>query len=168
MRQVVMRGRQRVLAVDPGGTTGWVLFEPSAEVEDWGGYGINVIDWGEERDQDEVGNLVWRWKTARLKHERLTAVVCERFVPRPGVRTWEPEPIEIAGNLRWLIGKERFFLQQPSDAKAFGTATKIHKYIRGWDLPFNVGRGGAGHAHDALRHALLFTNVRWSPEEAAA
>lgn len=167
-----MRGDRLMLAVDPGGTTGWLLFRPSAEIQPWGGYGIEPVAWGEERSQVAFCDFAWRRKTARLKSERIDGIVIERFVPRAGIRTWEPEPVEITGFCRWLMDDDptRFFEQGPSEAKSFGTDTKVHPYVRSIDPPFNVGRGGEGHAIDALRHALLWTNVRWMPnaEERAA
>lgn len=172
MRQVLVRGDRLMLSVDPGGTTGWLLFRPSAEIQPWGGYGIEPIAWGEERDQQAFCDMVWKMSTARLKSERIDGIVCERWTPRDGVRTWEPEPVEITGFCRWKMGNDptRFFLQGVSEAKAFGTDTKVHPYVRSWDPPFNIGRGGEGHARIALMHALLWTNVRWMPnaEERAA
>jgi hypothetical protein len=40
---------------------------------------------------------------------------------------------------------------------------KINRYRRENGAPNNVGKGGQGHAVQALRHALLFASTRWSP-----
>lgn len=170
MRTVLARGRKRMIAVDPGGTTGWLIFEPSAEIQEWGGYGITPIAWGEEPDQVAFCDMLWRLSTARLKAERLDGIVIERFVPRPGVRTWEPEAVEITGFCRWLMADDqlRFFIQGVSDAEGFGTDTKVRPYRSDRMPPHNVGKGGAGHAVMALKHALLWTNVRWAPESTVA
>lgn len=166
MRIPVLRGRKRMIAVDPGGVTGWLVFEPSAEIQDWGGYGITPIEWGEEPSSVAMCDRLMRLSTARLKSERIDGIVIESFYPRPGVRTWEPEPVEIAGFCRWLMDDDpaRLFFQTPAEAKSFGTDPKINPYRRDREPPFNVGKGGAGHSVDALRHALRWSNVRWAPE----
>lgn len=170
MRNVLVRGDRLMLAVDPGGTTGWLLFRPLGEIQEWGGYGVEPVEWGEEPDQVAFCTMVWRLKTARLKSERIDGIVIEGFTPRDGVRTWEPEAVEIIGTCRWLMDNdpERFFVQGVSDAKGFGTDTKVRPYRTDREPPHNVGKGGEGHAVMALKHALLWTNVRWAPEQEAA
>lgn len=162
----MLRGRKRMVAVDPGGVTGWLVFEPSAEIQDWGGYGITPIEWGEEPNQMALCDRLWKLSTARLASERIDGIIIEDFYPRPGVRTWEPEAVEIIGFCRWLMRNDpsQFFKQQVGDAEGWGTPAKINQYRRDREPPFNVGKGGAGHAVMALKHASLWTNVRWAPE----
>jgi hypothetical protein len=167
VRQTPVRGPQtgRWLAVDPGGTSGWVLFRPVVDTDQLAGIGLEVIDWGETKDQMEFCNMVWRWNTARLREERLEGIVIEGWRPRDGVRTWQPEAVEIIGTLRWLMQADplRFFIQMPSE-REWSTPTKINRYRRERVAPHNVGQGAEGHAVQALRHALLWASTRWSPE----
>lgn len=89
------------------------------------------------------------------------AVACESFVPRPGVRTWQPHALEIIGAVRYLCHKAGipFNLQAPASAKTFATNAKLKKLS--WWNP-----SPDGHANDALRHLLLLAVKRGaiSPE----
>lgn len=167
MRQTVVHGPQAGpwLAVDPGGTTGWVLFRPVVDTEQLAGIGLEILDWGETKDQMRFCDMVWRWKTARLPSERLEGVVIEGWWPREGIRTWQPEAVEIIGTLRWFFDADplRFFVQRPSD-REWSTPAKIRPYRASSIPPYNVGKGGQGHAVQALRHALLWASTRWSPK----
>lgn len=167
MRQAIIRGPQISpwLAVDPGGTTGWVLFRPVVDTTQLADIGLEIIDWGEEKNQQAFCDLVWRWKTARLPDERLAGIVIEGWWPRDGVRTWQPQAVEIIGTLRWLMEDDplRFFVQRPSD-REWSTPEKIRPYRASTIPPYNVGKGGEGHAVQALRHALLWSSTRWSPK----
>lgn len=166
MRTTVVQGPQISpwLAVDPGGTTGWVLFRPVVDTDQLAGIGLEVIDWGEEKDQIEFCDFVWRLSTARLREERLAGIVMEGWFPREGVRTWQPEAVEIIGFCRWAMRADplRYFVQRPSD-REWSTPEKIRRYRTDREAPHNVGRGGEGHAVQALRHALLWSSTRWSP-----
>lgn len=125
-----------LLAVDPGGTTGWVLMK-----------GDQVLDWGEEPDREKFITMCWQL----LMDDVVSEVVCERWVTMRGrAFTNEPTAQEIIGALRWQCEYTGtvFHEQGAADAKAFGTKDKMSGYP-------DVGRGGAGHAKMALRHALL-------------
>ena len=168
MRNVLAHGPRLMLAVDPGGETGWLLFRPVVDTAVLGGVGIVPVAWGEERDQIRFCDQVWRWKTARLASERIDGIVIENWKPRGGAQTWEPEAIEIIGFCRWVMDGDphRFFVQEVHQATSFSTETKIRPYRAERVPPLNVGRGGNGHAVKALQHAVLWTHTRWSPEEA--
>lgn len=161
-------GEKLMLSVDPGGETGWLLFRPVLDEEQPSGRGIEPIDWGEDRDQMAFLNKVWTWLTRRheLTGRGLDGVVVEGWWPREGIRTWEPEAVEIIGTLRWMLADDqtRFFVQKPVDAESFGTPAKISAYRRNRSGPYNVGKGGNGHAVMALKHAVLWTNTRWAPD----
>lgn len=161
MRQILSHGPQKMLSIDPGGTTGWLLFSPTVDEEQLTGYGIEPLEWGEERSQQKMLDRVWTY----LTQEKLDGIVIEGWWPREGIRTWEPEAVEIIGTCRWMLASDpnRFVVQQVSHAKAFGTPAKINPYRQ---APHNVGRGGAGHAVMALMHAILWTSTRWSPDPA--
>lgn len=165
MRHTVVQGPGLWLAVDPGGTTGWLLFRPVVDTDQLAGVGIEPVSWGEEPDQMTFCDMVWRWKTARLDSERIAGMVIEGWWPREGVRTWQPEAVEIIGTCRWFFDNDpsRFFVQRPSE-REWSTPEKVNRYRRDRQPPFNVGKGGEGHAVQALRHALLWASTRWSPE----
>lgn len=168
MRQVTTYGDDlRVLAVDPGGTTGWLLFRPTVDEEQVTGYGLQVLDWGEERDQVRFLNMVWSLTSQPDPSTKrgLDAIVCEAWENRPGVPDFRPEAIEILGTLRWFMAddRSRFSTQFVSQANSFGTDAKIRPYRSDRAKPNNVGRGGNGHAIKALQHAVLWVNTRWSP-----
>jgi hypothetical protein len=172
MHQPTSRGPKLMLAVDPGGTTGWLLFRPVVDTSPDAlmPYAIEPVEWGETRDQMRFLDQVWRWKTARLESERIDGIVIEGWRPRPGVRTWQPDAIEIIGTCRWFMDGDpaRFFVQQVGDADGFGTPAKINRYRRENAPPYNVGKGGNGHAIKALQHAVLWTATRWQPLEETA
>jgi hypothetical protein len=165
MRITPVKGPGLWLAVDPGGCTGWLTFRPVVDTEQLTGIGIEPVAWGEEKDQQAFLDMVWRLSTARLAEERISGIVIEGWWPREGVRTWQPEAVEIIGTCRWFMGADplRFFLQRPSD-RQWSTPTKINRYRHETTPPNNVGKGGAGHAVSALQHSLLWANTRWSPE----
>lgn len=166
MRTTIVRGAQISpwLAVDPGGTTGWVLFRPVVDTTQLAGIGLEILGWGEEKDQIQFCDFVWHLATARLREERLAGIVMEGWFPREGVRTWQPEATEIIGFCRWVVRDDplRYFVQRPSD-REWSTPEKIRRYRSDRTAPHNVGRGGEGHAVQALRHALLWASTRWSP-----
>jgi hypothetical protein len=161
-------GDKLMLSVDPGGTTGWLLFKPVLDEEQPTGRGIEVIDWGEDRSQIAFLNAVWTWLTQRhpASGRGIDGIVVEGWWPREGVRTWEPEAVEIIGTMRWYMADDqtRFFVQKVSDANSFSTPAKINTYRQDRSGPNNVGKGGDGHAVMALKHAILWTNTRWAPE----
>lgn len=148
-----------IVAVDPGKTCGvarlWVC-------ETCGGVGHRrnargnfeysrcpSCNGGHQFDSREAD----RWETLDLIDEVGNAcegVVCESFVPRPGVRSWQPDALEIIGALRYICHRAGipFETQAPADAKRFATNDKLETC--GWRNPT---RGG--HADDASRHLLL-------------
>ena len=130
-------GRDLVVAVDPGGTTGL------------------ATAWIDTTLKDVVARELSPYDAVAFIDELLTQrdvayVACESFVPRPGIRSWQPDAIETIGALRYLCHRTNtpFELQSPADAKRFSTNAKLERL--GWRHPT---RGG--HADDALRHLLL-------------
>ena len=170
MRNVLAHGDRLMLAVDPGGETGWLLFRPVVDTDALGGVGIEPVEWGEERSQIAFCNRVWSLTTQPHPSTRrgIDGIVIENWRPRGGAQTWEPEAIEIIGFCRWVMADDpgRFFVQEVHQATSFSTDTKIRPYRAERTPPLNVGRGGNGHAVKALQHAVLWTHTRWSPEEA--
>lgn len=125
-----------VLAVDPGGTTGWASLDPTGNFQS-----------GEVRDWLNWCSHVWRL----LSTEEYTVVV-ERYTvtTETAKKTRQYDALEIIGVLRWLchLTGSPFVMQTPSQAKSFGTDRKLHRI--GWFLR------GRGHANDAARHLLCY------------
>ena len=141
-----------VLWVDPGNTTGWVVFQPVHRLQ------IRVLEWGETPGAVEFG----RWVQRRCNRQGdLDYCGCENWVPYTDRhRTWEPDALHIIGMLRLIFGDQQLNLSQlAADAHAWGTAGKIAPYRD--NHPY-VGRGAKGHALMALRHALTWTANSWN------
>lgn len=126
----------RVVAVDPGGTTG-------------------VASWDDRNPmpstvQFDNKPMLYAWLetwSAEQAH-----YVVEDFRPRPGVRTWVPDSLHIIGYIEGRVPfwhyASTFKLQTPAAAKAFATDDKLRRL--GWWVP------GQDHARDALRHLLVW------------
>lgn len=134
----------RVLAVDPGVTTGWSLWDPTMERPQTG-----------QDQQYEFCRRVETWLEASWlaywAKEITLEVVVERYTVGPETikKTRQNASLEIIGVVRYLCGKfgVPFSLQTPADAKAFATNEKLKRC--GWWSP------GQQHANDATRHLLL-------------
>ena len=134
-----------LIAVDPGGTTGLVVVNTKLEVN--GSYEID--DW-----YDVVEYIESEFVYAKDVGAKPPLLVCERFfiTGQTHKKTPQSEPFDIIGNLKYMSLKftgKPLALQSPSDAKTFSTDDKLKK------VGFHHV-GGAGHANDAFRHALLF------------
>ncbi len=140
-----------VLALDPGGTTGWCVIgvhpesvsgDPDVRILD------NVEFWsageftGNEDDQcDEIVELISAWPSARL--------VTELFTLRSRVTSSEVFSLErMNAVVRWAIRPRYMVFQQPS--LAMTTITDDRQKAMGFWIP------GKEHARDATKHALTF------------
>lgn len=127
-----------VLAVDPGGTTGWASLDPtghfqSGEVRDW---------------------LMWLRQVDRAVNTERYTVVIERYTVTADTakKSRQYDALEIIGALKYICyvnGVAPPVMQYPAEGKAFGTDRKLHKV--GW---FSRGHG---HANDAARHLLCYS-----------
>ena len=132
----------RVLAVDPGGTTGFALYDGGAQYE--------VHDaW------DKTGQMTALMQVESfLKGSGLDVLVCESFVISMGTmkktREGSNTAIEIIGALRWLTWKHevKFVTQSPADAASFMTPEKLRAL--GWWTK------GSDHARSASKHLALY------------
>jgi hypothetical protein len=126
-----------IFGVDPGKTTGiaWLEFPFNDHVPE-----------ATQREAMSAVALIERRLTALNGAE--IVVACESFVPRPGVRTWQPDALYVIGALMYVCAKHgiEFILQSPADAKQFSTNEKLDR------LNWRVHRD---HADDAERHLLL-------------
>lgn len=142
----------QVIALDPGGTTGWSLFQvhPLAMEGDPNIPVMNNIEWwtaGEftglqDKQIDQIIELVESWPAARL--------VTEDFhVRQLNVLL---DPAEINAVLRWAT-RPRYWVKQDGNL-AFKTVTDDRQKDWGFWLP------GKEHARDAIKHNITFLKRR--------
>jgi hypothetical protein len=132
----------RILAIDPGGTTGLALWTSNKG--------------GESIQQWEIADPLNVLYTVRDESSALglDALVCERFDlgPRTQAKSTagSAQTIELIGALRWLAAEDGcpFILQAPVDAVQFVTDEKLRNL--GW---WCVGKE---HARSATRHLVLY------------
>lgn len=133
----------RVLAVDPGGTTGlatWFANEPLYPTPVWNAWATPIDD-----AMIEVHNM--------LSDEGIDLCIFESFHISSNTlkkgRDGPMDAIEFIGVGRYLarILEVEFITQSPSEAKSFATDQKLKQY--GWWVP------GVDHPRDASRHLML-------------
>lgn len=142
----------QVIALDPGGTTGWALFQVHPEA--MGGdpeipVMSNIEYWnagqfrGNQDDQvDQILGLVAEWPQARLvtedfKLRQLDAVL---------------DPVEINAIIRREVRPRYWVKQMPSLAMTTVTDERLKAW--GFWIP------GQEHARDAIRHSITFLKRR--------
>jgi hypothetical protein len=118
-----------IVALDPGGTTGiawWWYGEFHSEQLD----PMVAVDYVEEAV------------------DRLDEIVVEDFLPRPGVRSWQPDALHVIGACRWLAHAfdRPLVLQTPARGKSFASDVRLKRV--------DFYRSGQPHANDAARHLL--------------
>lgn len=132
----------RVLAVDPGGTTGFTFWQGSDSPTD-----AEFRTWMDD-DPHRVCDTVYD-----MLYAGLDAVVCENFVIGAGTikksRKGSNTAIEIIGALRWLTTRWRcpYALQMPGDVTYIDDA-KLKRM--GWYTP------GPDHARSSTRHLVHY------------
>lgn len=136
---------RRLLAVDPGGTTG-----------------LASVGWYDNGDPcDFTSNEKPKPYEAWLQglegvilQVPPDAIVCERFTitSQTLTKAREYDALYIIGTLKYLCAREgiTFALQSPSDAKRFCSDDRLKK-IGWWKST------AGGHANDAARHAFLYS-----------
>lgn len=147
----------RAIAIDPGTTTGWVVFVPVHRLQ------LRVVEWGETPGPTEFGR--WLNKLQKRPETRVDVGIVENWIPYLDGkrRTWEPDPLHVIGMVRLILGDEATDLGQvAADAVQWGTEGKIAPYTEDKSGP-RVGkdRGAKGHAVMALRHGLRWTANVW-------
>lgn len=145
-----------VLAVDPGKATGMALFSLQTGQEP-------VLEWSKELEQHEVAEAVRSVLWAPEKRFDLD-IVCERFVINAQTvrNSQAPYSLEVIGIVKQCLydnGRpmDDIYFQAPADAMSMFDNKKLKK-LEYWHV------GGAGHALDAIRHALLrCIKLGWKP-----
>jgi len=149
----------QVIALDPGGTTGWSIFQvhPLAMCGDASIPVMANVEWwdageftGPQDDQiDEILEMVEEWPHARL--------VTEDFHLRQVNAVLDP--VEINAILRRETRPRYWVKQQPS--LAMGTVPDDRQKAWGYWVP------GKPHARDAVKHNITFLKRRKEAEVTA-
>lgn len=128
----------RILAVDPGGTTGFVHYERADDSESF-----------IPHQMDDRNEFMW---SVDESFAGLNVVVCEdfRITGQTAKKSPQADALKIIGALDYLCFKHevQFVLQTPADAKRFATDSRLKK--AGMWTP------GRKHANDAARHLFLW------------
>lgn len=142
----------QVITIDPGGTTGWSLFQvhPDAMNGDPDFRVLDNIEWWtagqftgrQDKQIDEIIELVNSWPAARL--------VTEQFVLRQ--LNAELSPVEINATLRWAV-RPRYWVPQQASL-AMSTVTDARQKAWGYWVP------GQEHARDAVKHNITYLKRR--------
>jgi hypothetical protein len=149
-----------VVALDPGGTTGWCVFQchPESLIDPEVLVLDNIDYWqsgqftgSEDQQAADIFNLICSWAGC--------AVLIEDFV----LRMMSPDrdllsPVRITAKVEHLLWQREltFFKQMPSEAKTTATDDRL----KSWKLY----KPGEEHGRDATRHAITFmrkARSRW-------
>jgi len=136
----------RVLALDPGGTTGWATYTTEAEgVKPYDRLDFTSGHLGPEKHHQALEVLLGNQRTTYF------TVVCERFQDRVGEHSINLMAREYIGVVeRWCQENEtQLVMQTPA-------------YAKGFILDYNLKEAGLWdgpkwkHANDAKRHLLSY------------
>lgn len=135
----------RVLALDPGGRTGWASYSAD-DRETFQNWNFTCGTLGPGKHADKIEHLIENQRVSDY------VVVCERFIPQPD----NPGKHDISGKYQEVVenlcAKEsiELHLQTPSQAKTFVT----NPVLRRLDLWIP----GKVHVHemDAYRHLVWY------------
>lgn len=155
-----------VLAIDPGGTSGWSIFSvhPNALVDPQVSILENITHWSHgqvdclEDELDGVEGLVElaeSWPGA--------VVLLEQFI----IRRFDQKedflsPVRITAAFDYAVrklGVHQTYRQQPADAKNSASDDRLKRW------GFYQREGGLEHARDADRHALLWLRKAKDPKQ---
>ena len=149
--------KKYVISVDPGKVSGFAIISWTGKDSD-----LPLLERSSELEVQDFATEV-KVALTMLKSHNL-AVVCERFTitAQTTKNSQAPYSLEQIGVLKHLCREldydpENIIFQSPVDAKNMFPNPALKK-IGTWHV------GGAGHAQDAIRHALLcLTKTGWKP-----
>lgn len=131
------------LGLDPGGASGIVLAQVAGREV------LAVPEWHELNQKDTV-----MWLDQLFRLGTVDIAVCETFKPRGGrAIKFQPYSLELIGYLRGLCWTHDVPVvwQDPLVKNQF--------HARALEQFPEVGRGGGGHARDAMAHVLGFATL---------
>lgn len=130
-----------VLAVDPGGTTGWARYSPAT---------LQLVR-GQESPEEFLRwseHSVEEWTAAGLD----VVIVAEKYTITPDTlrKTRQYDALYTIGALAHFARKFEceFVLQTPAEAKGFTSNARLAE--------LEIYSKGEDHANDALRHLILW------------
>lgn len=143
-----------LISIDPGMSTGIVLagFEPDEPMQLDHAYQVSG---GIQGALLEIEDLI----------DAEMVIVCEKFSPRPGARSWklaELEPLRIEGALEAIYG-DRIYWRKPEQRKLVRDLPTTEHFLKAngyWTSPKDVGRKDADDANAATMHALGYLRDR--------
>lgn len=126
----------KIVSLDPGGKTGWALFQYTDETEP------ELLDFGQV-DNGLQGFIEW------FDKEGIDEVVCESFTLRPGVKFPDLSPVQIIGALEAILHKTQVKITyQPPSSKPLCDDDRLKS--------IGMHKPGLGHANDAIRHGIIY------------
>lgn len=131
----------RVIAFDPGLTTGWAAYD--TETAEFRSGQTQFMETGYQLE----------WELQKAQHDKAPiTVIAESFLitVNTAKNTQAPWSLELIGVIRYMTKRNidaAIILQKPGDAKAFSSDDKLK--AMGFYVP------GMKHANDAARHLLL-------------
>lgn len=134
-----------ILAVDPGGTSGWATHERWDNAPDEDGFSSGQYEFNDFVEFVD-----------KLAHDvQLTAIVAEKFtINQQTIRhSQQTTALEVIGFLRYIALREEcpFILQTPADAKKFSTDARLD--VVDWT---KRPKAKWDHANDGARHLMLY------------
>lgn len=129
----------RVLAFDPGHTTGWACFDKGQHINH------NLVDRGTIKDWHGVDKLIETCKPDVIVYE-----IFRLYAHKASFKTWDSFlEVEVIGVIRYLAELNNIPIlgQTPNDGKHFFDEKRL-KALSLWD--------GTTHVRDATGHALYF------------
>lgn len=131
-----------ILAIDPGGKTGWAAYGAGPPAN---GFRGGEIGGDFEHQAGELGELFYKYTPA--------IVVCETYTitARTAQLSQQHEALMLIGMVRWFVSRSgaQLFMQKPGTAKTFSTDSKL-RAMNWWTTT------PGGHANDAARHLLVW------------
>jgi hypothetical protein len=129
--------KNRMLSLDPGGTTGLAIVEWSKNTEP------EIIKTAQVNDGLH-GFLRYHWD--ELEKWPFDRIVCESFTLREGVYGVDLSPVYIIGALEALYPAHEIIYQEPH-MKPLCDDDRLKK--------MGIYEPGRGHAMDAVRHSMI-------------
>lgn len=130
-------GLKRILAIDPGGTTGVAIVSFSENL-------APVVSHYEQIPDGLAGFIKWYKNNWHLGWD---IIVCENFTLRINVKFPDLSPVYIIGALEALMWGEQIVYQSPAQ-KTLCDDTRLKA--------MGMYKPGNGHANDAIRHAIIY------------
>lgn len=146
-----------VLAVDPGKTSGIALLSWDGDKDS-----NPLVEWSKEVNDEDFAEEIATALSAAGSDQLFVA--CESFVinMQTAKNSQAPWSLENIGVLKYMCRKYNYkpadiSFQSPANAKSMFDNPAL-KRLGTWHV------GGAGHANDAIRHALLrMVKAGWIP-----